>query len=284
MTNQILKALEAYRGKGIFYDTVGPTATGAATTARVAIDAEYSVPSAARELAGVIPTMLAEVPAPAESILTIGDIIGADFKGIPCEFPFPVAAGKLGAIDQLETTPMEFWPIHAPLKGTEDLNFGQEQCDALAGNGQAGLTLVFLEKPSGFGQIYGKFSREISGSTTAAYVAEGTDIKISNALKMYEMVAIAVCGGVVTTLQELAAKATMKCSVWDPIQTQEFFLAPIHAIEATTGVATVKQIMRMPLDAKFKTKNAVVETTIEQYDAMTVAPMYAHGVRWYGSK
>ena len=167
MTNQILKALEKYRGKGIFYDTVGPAAVGTGV-ARAAIDAEYSVPSAARELAGVIPTIMGEAPAPAESILAIGDIIGADFKGIPCEFPFPVAAGKLGAVDQLETTPMEFWPIHAPLKGTEDLNFGQEMCDANAGDAQAALTLVFLEKPSGLGQIYGKFSREIAGSTTAA--------------------------------------------------------------------------------------------------------------------
>jgi len=283
MTNQILKALESYRGIGLFYDTVGPAAVGTGV-ARAAIDAEYSVPSAARELVGVIPTIMGEAPAPAESILAIGDIIGADFKGIPCEFPFPVAAGKLGAIDQLETTPMEFWPIHAPLKGTEDLNFGQEMCDANAADAQAGLTLVFSEKPSGRDQIFGKFSREIAGSTTAAYVAEGTDIKISNALKMYEMVAIAVCAGIVTADQELASKATMKCSVWDPIQTQEFFLAPIHAIEATSGVATVKQIMRLPLDAKFKTLNAVVETIIEQYDALTVAPMYAHGVRWYGSK
>ena len=283
MTNQILKALESYRGIGLFYDTVGPAAVGTGV-ARAAIDAEYSVPSAARELVGVIPTIMGEAPAPAESILAIGDIIGADFKGIPCEFPFPVAAGKLGAVDQLETTPMEFWPIHAPLKGTEDLNFGQEMCDANAGDAQAGLTLVFSEKPSGKGQIYGKFSREIAGSTTAAYVAEGTDIKISNALKMYEMVAIAVCAGITTADQELASKATMKCSVWDPIQTQEFFLAPIHPIEATSGVSVVKQIMRLPLDAKFKTKNAVIETIIEQYDALTVAPMYVHGVRWYGSK
>jgi len=283
MTNQLLKALEAYRGKGIFYDTVGPAAVGTGI-ARTAIDADYSVPSAARELAGVIPFIMGEAPAPAESILAIGDIIGADFKGIPAEFLFPVAAGKLGAIDQLETTPAEFWPMHVPLKGSEDLNIGQEMCDANAADAQAGLTMVFLEKPSGFGQIYGKFSREIAGSTTAAYVAEGTDIKISNALKMYEMVAVAVCGGATTADQELAAKATMKCSVWDPIQTQEFFLAPIHPIEATTGVSVVKQIMRLPLDARFKTKNAVVETLIEQYDALTVAPMYAHGVRWYGSE
>ncbi len=283
MTNQILKALESYRGIGLFYDTVGPTAVGTGVT-RTAIDATYSVPSAARELVGVIPTIMGEAPAPAESILAIGDIIGADFKGIPCEFPFPVAAGKLGAIDQLETTPMEFWPIHAPLKGTEDLNFGQEMCDANAANAQAGLTLVFSERPSGRGQIYGKFSREIAGSTTAAYVATGTDIKISNGLKMYEMVAIAVCGGATTADEELASKATMKCSVWEPVQTQEFFLAPIHPIEATSGVATVKQIMRLPLDARFKTKNAVVETNIEQNDTMTVAPMYAHGVRWYGSR
>jgi len=154
--------------------------------------------------------------------------------------------------------------------------------DANAADAQAFLTMVFSTKRSGKGHIFGKFSREIAGSTTAAYVANGTDITLSNAKKMYEIVAAAVCAGVVTADNELASITTMKCSVWDPIQSTKFFNAPIHAIEATSGVATVKQIMRLPFDADFTSKQATIETTIEQYDALTVAPQYAHGIRYYG--
>ena len=277
---QILKALEGY--KNLFYDVVGPTAVGTGV-ARTTIKSDYVVPSAARELVGVIPFIVGEAPAPAESILAIGDIIGSDFKGQPCEFMFPVAAGKLGAIDQLETTPAEFWAIHAPMSGGEKLDIGQEMCDANAANAEAFLTMVYSTRPTGKRQIYGKFSREIAGSTTAAYVASGTNLTLSNAIQMYEIVAAAVCAGVVTADEELASIATMKCSVWDPIQSTKFFLAPIHAIEATSGVATVKSIQRLPFDARFSNKQATIETTIQQYDAMTVAPMYAHGIRYYGS-
>ena len=276
---QILKALEGY--SNLFYDIVGPTAvcTG---VARVTIKEDYVVPSAARELVGLIPFIVGEAPAPAESILAIWDIIGSDFKGQPCEGLFPVAAGKLGAIDQLETTPAEFWPIHAPMSRGEKLDIGQEMCDANAANAEAFMTLVFSTKPTEKKQIYGKFSRAVAGSTTDAYVASGTNITLSNAIQRYEIVAAAVAGGAVTADEELAAKATMKCSVWDPIQSTKFFLAPIHAIEATSGVATVKSIQRLPFDMRFKSKQATIETTIEQYDAMTVAPMYAHGIRYYG--
>jgi len=277
---QILKALEDY--KNLFYDIVGPTAVGTGV-ARVAINDAYVVPSAARELIGVIPFITGEAPNPAESILCIGDIIGPDFKGQPCEWMFPVAAGKLGAIDQLETTPAEFWPIHAPVNGGEILNIGQEMCDANAADAEAFITMVYSTQRSGKRQIYGKFSREIAGSTTAAYVANGTNLTLSNAVQMYEIVAAAVCAGIVTADQELAAYATMKCSVWDPIQSTQFFMEPIHAIEATTGVATVKSIQRLPFDARFTSRQATVETTLTQYDAMTVAPMYAHGIRYYGS-
>ncbi len=277
----ILKQLEGYNN--LFYDVVGPTAVGTGV-ARVTIDSTYKVPSAARELIGVIPFIMGEAPAPAESILAIGDVGGVDFKGQPQEFLFPVAAGKLGAIDQLETTPAEFWAMHQPLKGTETLDFGQEMCDANAANAQAMLTLVFSTRPSGRRPIFGKFSREISGSTTAAYVANGTNLSINNGIRMYEVVAAAVYAGVVTADEELASKATMKCTNWDPIQSCSFFMAPIHGIEATSGVGTVKSIQRLPFDARFKKPEATVETLLEQYDGLTNAPMYVHGIRWYGSR
>ena len=75
--SQIFKALQGY--KNLFYDTVGPAATGTAV-ARVAINSAYVVPSAARELVGVIPFIQAEAPAAAEAIVAIWDIIGSDFK------------------------------------------------------------------------------------------------------------------------------------------------------------------------------------------------------------
>ena len=284
MTNQILKALEPYRGKGLFYDVVGPAATGAAV-ARVAIDDDYVVPSAARELVGVIPFITTEEPAAAESIISVGDIIGPDFRGQPCEFPFPVAAGMLGALNAIPTTPAEFWAIHAPMDGGEVLNFGQEMCDALAADGEAGLTLVYTERRTGKRQIFGKFSREVAGGAGAGadYAVAGDNLTISNGGQMYEIVAICVFAGIVTTVEALVSLATMKCSVWDPIQSTRFFLEPVHAMVGASGAAQVKAIMRLPFDARFNNKQATVETTFIQSTNMTVAPMFVHGIRYYGS-
>ena len=279
---QVLKALEGY--KNLFYDIVGPAATGAAA-ARVAINAAYVVPSAARELVGVIPGIMAEAPAAAESILAVGDIIGPDFKGQPCEWLYPVAAGKLGALDQLETTPMEFWPIHAPLKGGEVLNIGVELYDAIAGNGQAFVTMVYSTKPTGKRQIYGIFSAPVAGGAAAAVGAAfaGNNLTISNGVQMYEIIAVTVLAGNPTTLEELATWCLMKCTVWDDIQSTQFFIAPIHAMVGATGVATVKSIQRLPFDARFTNRQATVETILYQWDVMVVAPLFAHGFRYYGS-
>jgi len=279
---QILKALEGY--KNLFYDVVGPAATGAAA-ARVAINAAYVVPSAARELVGVIPGIMAEAPAAAESILAVGDIIGTDFKYQPCEWIYPVAAGKLGALDQLETTPMEFWPIHAPLNGGEILNIGVELYDAIAGNGQAFVTMVYSTKPTGKRTIFGVFSAAVAGGAAAAAGAQyaGNALTISNGLQMYELIAVCVLAGNPTTLEELCSRALMKCNVWDDIQSTSWFIAPIHAMVGATGVATIKSIQRMPFDVKFKVPQATVETILYQDDVMTVAPLFAHGFRYYGS-
>ena len=281
---QILKALEPYRGKGLFYDVVGPAATGAAV-ARVAIDVDYVVPSAARELVGIIPGIQAEAPAAAESIIAVGDIIGPDFKQQPQEWLFPVAAGKLGAVDQLETTPMEFWPMHAPLKGGEVLNIGVTLQDALAGNGQAFLTMVYSTRPTGKRKIFGTFSDAVAGGAAAAAGAAyaGDNLTISNGIQMYELIAVTVFAGNPTTLEELCSRALMKCGVWDEIKSTEFFIAPVHAMVGISGVATVKSIQRMPFDEKFLNPQATIETILYQDDVMTVAPLFVHGIRYYGS-
>lgn len=279
---QILKALAGY--KNLFYDIVGPAATGAAA-ARVAIDDDYIVPSAAKELVGVIPFIMAEAPAPTESILAVGDIIGADFKQQPCEWIYPVAAGKVGAIDELPTTPAEFWPIHAPLKGGEVLNIGVELYDAIVGNAQAFITMVYSTKPTGKRPIYGIMSAVVGGAAAGAVgvAVAGDNLTISNGVQMYEMVAAVVLGADPVAGEELASWCLMKCSVWDDIKSNQFFLAPIHSIDGATGVATVMSIQRLPFDVKFNNPQATVETILYQWDVIAAAPLFVHGFRYYGS-
>lgn len=91
----------------LFYDIVGPVASGAAAVARVAINAAYRVPSKARELIGVRPWYMDEAPAAAQSLLAVWDILGTDFRYQPCEGFFPVGGGMLGALNSVEATPME---------------------------------------------------------------------------------------------------------------------------------------------------------------------------------
>jgi len=266
----------------VFPKTVGPAASGTAT-ARTAIDSTFVVPSAAKELVGLWSFYMAEAPDPADSLLAVGDIKGTDFRYQPCEWLFPIASGKLGAIDNLETTPMRYYPIHAPMNGNEVLDIGIEPLSAVASDGQAGVTLLFSTRRTGKPTIYGKASREVATGTTAATQTAGTNITLSNARQMHSVWAVATTGtGTVVADEELAAKATMTCTVWREIQTLDFFCEPVHAIEATSGCTKVAGIMVVPCNLTFSDKQATIETVLENYDALSGAGIYAHGVRYYG--
>lgn len=281
---QILKALEGY--KNLFYDIVGPVATGAVAAVRVAVNAAYVVPSAARELVGVIPFLMAEAPAAGDSLLAIGDIIGPDAPKGPCEWLYPVGGGKLGALDEMYSTPAEFWPIHAPLKGGEVFNVGVEIVAALAGNGQAMVTMVYSTKPTGKRQIMGTFSAIVAGvaAGVAGQAIAGNNLTISNGVQMYEIIAACVNNGVSVTLEEIASWCLMKCTVWDDIQSTQFFIAPVHAMVGATGNSVIKSLQRLPFDAKFTNPQATVECILYQWDIMAaVAPGFVHGFRYYGS-
>ena len=268
----------------LFYDTVGPGASGVAV-ARVAIDADYRVPSKARELVGVIPMMTAAAPAANDTILAVGDIVGRDFRFQPCEFLFPVAGGMLGAVNPLDTTPMEAWMIHAPLNGNEILDIGVEPCSANAANGEAGLTMIYSTKRLGKPTIYSLFSRETAAAAAAAAITDCGDLRVDNGLKMHEVIAVASPGEeVCTTLQELMGDFKLKCSGWRGQQEIKFFHEPLHAmLGAVSGKKQVMGIMRLPFDVPFKSKQAVISAEQTNYDAFDALGEYVWGIRWIGT-
>jgi hypothetical protein len=269
----------------IFYDIVGPAAGGTGT-AKASVNSAYKVPDAARELVGLYSFAAAEAPSAADSILAVGTIEGNDMRYQPCEWLYPVASGKLGAIDQLDTTPMEFWEMHVPLKGSETLDITVEPCSAIAtDNFEVGVTMVYSTVPLNKPVIYGKFSRETATGTTAATVTACTSLTLSNALKMVEVIGVMVSGtGTVVADEECAGYFTMSCTQWDPIQQIKFFHEPMHAIEATTGRTVVKSIARLPFDARFKSTQATIDVTAYNYDALSGAGVYVHGLRYLGTK
>lgn len=272
----------------LFYDIVGPAASGAAV-ARAAINAAYRVPSLARELVGVIPMMTAEAPAANDVILAVGDIVGRDFQYQPCEFMFPVSGGMLGAVDQLETTPMEAWLMHIPLKGNEVLNIGVEPCSANAANGEAGLTMIYSTERLGKPTIYRQFSRETAAGAAAAAVTDCGNIRVDNGVKMHEMIGVASPGEeVVTADQELMGDFTLKCSAWKGQQEQRFFHETLHSIEATSGQKKIMGIMRLPLDTPFKGATPTEGVTANVYashlnfDAFDALGELVWGIGWIG--
>lgn len=267
----------------LFYDIVGPAATGVAV-ARAAINAAYRVPAKARELVGVRPFMQAEAPAANDSVLAVWDILGRDFRYQPCEGFMPVGSGKLGAIDEMPTTPMETWFTHIPLKGNETLNIGVEPLSAMAVNGQAGFTMIYSTKRTGRPTIYGLMSREIAAAAAAAAVTAMGGLAARNATKMLEMIGIASPGEeVVTADEELAGHFTLRCSGWDGVQEDRFFHEPLHAIEAGSGVKKVMGIMRLPIDRKFKGKGGTVVAEHTNFDAFDALGELAWGIRWIGT-
>ncbi len=268
---------------GLIYRTVGPTATGTAT-ARAAINSAFKVPADARELIGVMPGIQIEEPNEGDSILAVWDIKGNDYRYQPCEGLAPVGNGKLSVIDEMSTTPMEMWFIHAPLDGNETLDIGIEPLSAMGVNGQAFMTLVFSTTRTGKKVIYGKASREVATGTTADTITAGTDIDIEDGSIMHELWGVATVGtGTVTVAEELLAEFTMRCTGWRGIQEQKFFAEPMHAIDGATGVNTIMAIMRLPVDSRLKTNAVTISTEIINKDVLNAAGVYAHGARWLGT-
>lgn len=267
----------------LFYDIVGPAPSGVAV-ARAAINAAYRVPAKARELVGVRPFYMAEAPAADDSLLAVWDILGRDFRYQPCEGFMPHGGGMLGAISAIETTPMETWFTHIPLKGNETLDIGIEPLSAVAPDGQAGLTMIYSTKPTGKPTIYGLMSREIAAAAAAAAVTQMGGLAAGNAKMMHEIIGIASPGEeVVTADEELAGWFTARCSAWEGVQEDRFFHAPLHAIEAGSGVKRAMSIMRLPIDRKFKGKGGTVTAEHTNYDAFDALGELAWGIRWIGN-
>jgi len=268
----------------LFYDTVGPGPTGAAAVARVAINAAYRVPAKARELVGIRPFMQSEQPAANESVFAVWDILGTDFRYQPCEGFMPVGSGKLGAIDEMPTTPMETWFTHIPLNGNETLNIGVEPLTPMAANGQAGFTMIYSTKRTGKPTIYGLCSREIAAAAAAAAITQMGGLAALNATRMHEICGIASPGAeVVTADEELAGWFTLRCSAWMRVQEQRFFHAPLHCIEAGSGTKKIMSIMRLPLDNLFKGKGGTVVAEHTNFDAFDALGELAWGIRWIGN-
>jgi len=273
---------------GLIYRTVGPTATGVAV-ARTAIKSDFKVPAEARELIGVMVGIQIEQPNAGDSILAVWDIAGKDYRYQPCEGLAPVGNGKLGALDEMSTTPMEIWKIHAPLNGGEVLDIGIEPLSAMGVNGQAFMTLIFSTIRTGKPTIYGKASREIATGTAAA-LTDGTDIKIDDGLRMHEIWGVATIGtATVVVAEELLAEFIMRCTGWKGTQEQKFFAEPMHALDGTTGGNPIMAIMRLPFDAPLKGATpregvqATIKTQAYNHDVLSAAGIYAHGIRWIGA-
>jgi len=267
---------------GLIYRTAGPTATGVAT-ARASIKSDFKVPAEARELIGVMVGIQIEQPNEGDSILAVWDIAGKDYRYQPCEGLAPVGNGKLSVIDEMSTTPMEIWKIHAPLNGNEVLDIGIEPLSAMGVNGQAFMTLIFSTVRTGKPVIYGKASREIATGTAVA-LTDGTDIGIDDGSRMHELWGVVTIGtATVVVAEELLAEFIMRCTGWKGVQEQKFFAEPMHAIDGTTGVNTVQAIMRLPFDRELKTNAVTIKTQAYNHDVLSAAGIYAHGVRWIGA-
>lgn len=283
-TAMVLLSLMLISFATLFYDTVGPGPVGAAAVARVAINAAYRVPAKARELVGVRPFMQHELPVAAESVLGVWDILGTDFRYAPCEGFFPVGAGLVGALGDMPATPIETWLTHIPLNGNETLNIGVEPLSPLAGNGQAGLTMIYSTKRLGKPTIYGLMSREIASAAAAAADTAMGDLAARNATRMHEIVGIASTGELVVTAdEELAGYFTMRCSAWDGIQENRFFHAPLHCGEGAFSSQRAMSIMRLPLDTPFKEKGGTVTAIHTNYDLFDALGELAWGIRWIGT-
>mgnify|MGYP001598576810 CR=1 FL=1 len=253
-------------------------AAGGTAVARVAIDAAYRVPDASRMMLGWRPLQVAADMAVAEPLLSVFDIVGTDFKYQPQEVPGPVASSLLleGAHN---TSLSEWWPVFAPVAGSERYDVGIEPLSAIAGNSRAAVEFTWCDRLLPFNVIYSQSSREIS--VDGAGTSVGTTLNISNASQLIEV------GGVVvqeaqTVEEEVFAALVSTSTVWDPVQQIDCILEPVSAIiDATIDQDEPGAYMaRRSERVTFRSRTAAIVNNFILDVDVTNAATGEHYIRW----
>jgi hypothetical protein len=251
---------------------------GGTGTARTEIEA-HRVPDAARTLLGWRPFDNVRDAAAAESVASVFDISGGNYKFQPQEVLGPVGATLLleGAV---ETSDPEYYDVFAPVNGGETISVGVEPLDAIAGNRTSGANFWWSDVRIALPVIYSLCSREVS--VDGAGISVGTTLTLNNTHMLVEVGASELHNGVVTVEEEISVAMINKCTVWKPVQEITTFLNPIPpVIDATIDQGEPRpSLTRSYEKLTFTKETATVATDFDLDVDVTNASAAANMLRW----
>jgi len=257
-------------GGTIFYDRIRSAAQGTGV-ARAQISATYAIPQRASALIAISPATVPAAPSAAEGVAGVFDIIGNNFGYQPIELFTPIAGGKLGALDEVRTTPQEWWPTRIPVTPQATYDWGVESYESLSGNGRSFVDLMYATWP---GQI--KTADELKGligpvinslaqreqAVDGAGDSAGGSLTLADAKELVEYSGLIISGGVVTADEEFVVDCTVRSDALSPIQQFRVGLASVGPIEATSGAQPISELTRVLTPGMlFTTKTPTVNFT-----------------------
>lgn len=257
-------------GGTIFYDRLRSAALGTGV-ARGQISATYAIPQRASALIAVSPATVPAAPSAAEGVAGVFDIIGNNFGYQPIELFTPIAGGKLGTVDEVRTTPQEWWPVRVPVTPQATYDYGTESYESHSGNARIFADLMYATWP---GDI--KTAAELKGligpvinslaqreqSVDGAGDSAGGSLTLADAKELVEYSGLIISGGVVVADEEFVVDATVRSDALSPIQQFRVGLASVGAIEAVAGTQPISELTRVLTPGmQFTTKTPTINFT-----------------------
>lgn len=248
-------------------DYVGDTSIGTGTTKTLIGGANLILPTWAKSIIAIIPTLTVVTPTATQSVSAKLIVESDDLKISPLELlPAPVGA-ILGATTSVFIAKPERYLVNIPVEGGEQIKlYGQ----ALVANTAApymGCSVVVSDQPPTGPQRFAKVGTLTSTGTTAGTDVNGTSYQFTKGTKIVELVgeflpgtvaaSDGVCGYIRFESSEFAKPTPCKLP-----------LNPAPGNLSTLIATLIPGVSRIPVDIPVKEG----PVTIQDYLRMTLAP------------
>jgi len=249
---------------------VAPFATG--TGVAESGQQTFTVPSGVVEMVAIRGHVTAEAPAPAEGMCGVFKVTGTDWKHTPYEFFSEIGGSNLGAIDgNAYAIEPRWWPARLPVKAGATIAVTIEMLDAMAGNAEALVDILWSTTRTGLPPVQRLCSRE-----TASTSATGASITVTNASRLVDYTYAYVPGGVLVADEEVTSRLTVTSGALSEQQTMSLGNV-VHGIEATSGQSWTT-LMKADVDIPVRDDPAVFNASIAVTSASGNADAYAYSI------
>ncbi len=248
-------------GGQIFYDIVpagaaNATATGTAA-AEVDIASSYAVPTAAKEMLAISPSLTSTADAAADVKMAWVEFRGANYKFQPQQVPAPVGSVTL-SVGATRFTPREWWQTRTPVTSGDTYQVSVNTLVANAHNMKASVAVMYATVPSGLRPIYSQMQSASTAFKTAGSNSTGT-VSLVGAHELFELATLTSPEAAAVGNENIILSHSVSCTALSPVQTINYPDEIPAQITATSGDTQMMQIARhLALGGRFTNTNPVL--------------------------